>query len=305
MRRRMLHAWRSSGFSLIELLVATAIMCILVVLLNNMITSTMRVVGQSQRFFDLHSKARAALDQLTRDIGQGVFRSDILSFSDGYSADPALAFYTRRAGAFTSSSNALAYRQLVFVRYEAGYVTNEKTFSLRRGTISPSWADTSTYPSVTLAGAMPFASNSTAVSYSAMATNLTRILDGVARLEVRFLGSDGIYRKNYYSSTNTSTNSTTFLNATSDTNALAKAIAVTVLVVDDKTQNFFSNNPATLATFRKNFLDPDQKLKSPAETNTSLSTVWDKALGEPATWDGIPERARNGIYCFERIIPLR
>ena len=304
MKRRMLHTWRSCGFTLIELLVATAIMCVLVVLLSNMITSTMRVVGQSQRFFDLHSKARAALDQLSRDLGQGIYRSDILSFSDGYSSN-ALAFYTRRSGAFSNSSTATNYRQLVFVRYEAGYDTNSSNFTLRRGTISPSWADTSTYPEASLTAAMPFASNSTAASYATMATNLSRMLDGVARLEVRFLGSDGVYRKTYYSSTNTSTNSTTYLNATNDTNALAKAIAVTVLVVDDKTQNFFSNNPNTLATFRANFLDPTQKLKSPDGTNASLASVWDKALGEPATWDGIPERARNGIYCFERIIPLR
>jgi len=299
------------GFTLLEMLVATAILCVLVVMLYNIIGSTTNVVGQSRRFFDLHSKARAALDQLTRDLNQGVYRPDVLSFVDP-NAVPILAFFSRRSGAFGSGMDSTNYRQLIYVYYEAGTdPTNGSMLTLRRGTVSPAWSDSSTYPATSLNGALPFASNAVDAGLPAAtnATNLARILDGVARLEVRFLGSDGVYRKAYYSSTNTSTgtntNAATSFNATNNTNALTKAVAVTVLVVDEMTQNMFSNNPAMLATFQQNFLGTNQKLKTPDETNASLAAVWDKALNDPNTWDGIPVKARNGIYCFERIVPLR
>ena len=280
------------GFSLLEVLVATAVLCVLVLLLNQIISSTMDVVGQGRRFFEIHSKARAALDLLGRDLSQGLYREDIeKSFQDD-SSNSALVFFTRRGAALPVSANSLDFRQLSLVVYKAR--DEESTgFSLWRGAVNVQWDGVGTYPAVaSLNSPMPFDKTSISEGYKAATGaggTFEPILKGVARLELRFLANDGKYYSTYEGLPN---------------GAVAKAAVVTLLVIDEKTEVVVRSNPALLTAFRQNFLG-NSYLETPASSEETLGSLWDAKLAQPEIWGGIPQRFRNGVTTVERIISLR
>lgn len=281
-----------SGFSLLEVLVATAVLCVLVVLLNQIIASTMDVVGQGRRFFEIHSKARAALDLLGRDLSQGLYRSDVEFFKDDNDR-PSLAFFTQRGGAIPSGSDTSDYRQLSFVVYKA-IDDEEAGFSLWRGSVNVQWDANGTYPVANgLDGPMPFSELSLAEGYkvaSDASGTFEPILKGVVRLEVRFLGDDGRYYAEY--------------NGDDSSKAISKAAVVTLLVMDDRAQSAIRENPALLTAFRQNFLSTSY-LTVPQDADETLASLWDEKLNQPSIWEGLPERFRGGISTVERIVPLR
>jgi len=283
---------RKRAFTLLEMLVAMTIFVMLALLLSQIIGPTMDVVGKSRRFFDLHSRARAALDIIARDLGNGVYRADLETFRDE-SDEPALAFFTRRAGLVDPSANPTDYRQLSFVVYQTlPEKDGEPDFSLWRGSINVEWENNVTYPQVVLTGPMPFLDGAVPLAYakSVQEPTMEPVLTGIARLELRFLGTDGRYRKTY--------------NADSDVGPVSKAACITLLVTDEKTHNQIVDDSTILATFETSFLDSSGKLAAPDESDISLGTLWNQALDEAATWNGFPPRLRT-LYAFERTIPLR
>ncbi len=286
---------RTQAFTLIEMLVATGIFCIMVVLLSQILSPTMEAVGHGRRFFELHSKARGALDLIARDVSRGIYRSDLAAFKDT-SNQPALAFFTQRAGKIGTNDSPDSYRYLSYVLYQATQGA-DSNFSLWRGAINLRW-DTNTYPVISgLSAPLPFSTNAVADAYpEAGNTNsgtLEAVLNGVARLEVRFLGTDGLYRKAYSS---VATNGI----------PVSKAVTVTLLVTDERTQDLIVRNPSFLATFQQNFLSTNGRLASMDDvSDRSLRVQWESALNQSDIWNGLPKRARDSIYTFERTIPLR
>ncbi len=288
----MRHARSSRGFSLLEVLVAAAVLCVLVLLLNQIIGSTMDVVGQGRRFFEIHSKARAAMDLLARDLSQGLYRSDITPFQDGFD-NPALVFFTRRGGTTPMGSDSRDFRQLSLVAYQAKDDA-AAGFALWRGAINVQWDAIGTYPAVNaLTDPMPFAKDSVAEGYR-VATDaggvFEPILKGVIRMELRFLADDGKYYLRY--------------NNSDQDKAQSKAAVITLLFLDERTESVIRGNPALLGTFRQNFMT-DSYLQTPEDSNVSLSALWDEKLNQPAIWGAIPQRFRNGITTVERVVPLR
>lgn len=291
---------RLRGFTLLEILVATAVLCLLVLLLNNIISSTMDVVGQGRRAFEVHSKARAAMDLLGRDLSQGLYRSEVESFQDG-SGNSALAFFTRRGASMAQGDESTDYRQLSFVVYQARDEA-DSGFSLWRGAVNVQWDQQGTYPpSPGLDGPMPFGAQTTPIAYSVARDEPSKtfepVLKGVARLEVKFLCSDGRYRTAY--------------NSDPDHGPVSKAAVVTMLLVDERTETVVRANPVSLGQFRQAFVADGSSLDVPADfdsaggSSVSLGSYWAEKLKSGALWDSLPKRYRNGINTVERIIPLR
>ena len=291
---------RAPGFTILEILVATAVLCVLVLLLNNIIASTMEVVGQSRRAFEVHSKARAAMDLLGRDLAQGLYRSEVKSFQDGNN-NPALAFFTRRGASMAQGDESTDYRQLSFVVYQA---RDEAVsgFSLWRGAVNVQWDLKGTYPpSPGLDAPMPFSAQTIPVANSVArdesSKNFESILRGVARLEVKFLCSDGRYRSVY--------------NSDPSQGPVSKAAVVTMLLVDERTENAVRANSASLAQFRQTFVVDGSSLDVPAAFDSadgsavSLGSYWTGKLNSGTVWEALPKRYRNGINTVERVIPLR
>ncbi len=296
---RPFHSPRRA-FTLLEILVATAVLCLLVVLLNNIIGSAMDVVGQGRRAFEVHSKARAAMDLLGRDLGQGLYRSEIGSFQDG-SGNSALAFFTRRGASIAQGDNSTDYRQLSFVVYQARDEA-DSGFCLWRGAVNVQWDLKGTYPPAPgLDGPMPFSAQTIPVAYSVARDESVKtfepVLKGVARLEVKFLGADGRYRSTY--------------NSDPKQASFSKAAVITFLLVDERTEAALRANPALLGQFRQTFISDASSLDVPAAfdsaagSEVSLGSYWTGKLDSETMWSALPANARRGINTVERIVPLR
>lgn len=287
---------RAMGFSLLEILVATAVFCMLALLLNQIVTPTMSVVSKGRQYFELNSRARAALDLMARDLSQGVYREDLPAFRDT-SDQPALAFFTRRAGQVNPGDTPDDYRQLSFVLYRAlEQNAGDTHFSLWRGAINVRWDLDGTYPPVNgLDGPMPFSTQTLPVAYATAndpAKSFEPVLQGVVRMEVRFLGDDGLYRPAY--------------NTDPDAGPVSRAVIITLVVTDEKTQDLILSAPDTLATFRQRFIEPAGMLDSQdTEMGQTLGALWEPILDSAAIWNGLPSRARGSVYVFERTVPLR
>lgn len=286
---------RRCAFTMIELLVAMAVLALLGVLVAQLIASATDVVGQGRKRFEIQTKARAALELMARDLSQGVYRKEeeVRPFVDN-DGKPALAFFTKISGPI-GSGQPVDYRKLSFVVYRTGDSSmGDDRFSLWRGSIHAQWEDLGSYPELSgITEAMPFSENTTQVAYSQASIKpvLEPVLDGVVRMEMRFLGTDGKYHDKY----ETDPAKPEF----------SKAVAITLLVIDENTRQFLLDNPSVEGAFQSTFFSSASKLNAPPTSDVPLSVLWEDALNDGNTWDSIPQRLRNGIYTFERIIPLR
>ncbi|PTX94978.1 hypothetical protein DB345_11785 [Spartobacteria bacterium LR76] len=91
---------KPAGFSLIELLVAVAVLALMTLMLGQLFSTvnTTWLGGQSR--VDNFSKSRVLLDLLSEDLRKGVYRSDLCSFPNSE-----IALYTQRAGFSKGATN--------------------------------------------------------------------------------------------------------------------------------------------------------------------------------------------------------
>lgn len=127
------------AFSLIELMVAVAVLSLMVVLLGQMIQSSSQGWLDGKARTSSFAKARSLLDLLHRDLQGGVFRGDLAGFA-GTNAGTFLtnvAFYTRRSGVPVNGADPL--RSVSLVQY-----TLHPSGMLRRGDVPVTWNDAAT-----------------------------------------------------------------------------------------------------------------------------------------------------------------
>lgn len=201
-----------------------------------------------------------------------------------------------------ATDSSTDYRQLAYVAYKVekdAPTAAPETFSLWRGSINLQWNDMKSHPSVSgLDGPMPFGAQTLDIAYpkatqqSGSDRAMEPVLDGVARMEVRFLDSDGKYRVNY--------------NRDPGNGPVSKAVVVTLLVMDEKSQDIILGNTEFEGPFTAQFLSPGLALPTgSADSDTTLSAAWNESLKNPATWASLPPGLRQGIHIFERSVPLR
>lgn len=300
-RRGTSRSQAARGFTLLELLTAIAVLVILVLLLNQIMSSTMQVVGDGKKRMEVHARARAALDLIARDISQGIYRADVPAFTDN-TGQPSLAVFTRRGGTMDAADDSTDYRQLTYVAYKVekdAPTAAPETFSLWRGSINLQWNDGKSFPSISgLDGPMPFGTQTLGLAYPKVTQQsgsdrvMEPVLDGVARMELRFLDSDGKYRLNY--------------NRDPENGPVSKAVVITLLVMDEKSQDLILGNTALEGPFTARFISPGLALPtSTAESDRTLAAAWNESLKNPAMWTSIPPALRHGIQIFERTVPLR
>ena len=87
----------SSAFSLIEVLVATAVLALILVLITQVVDGIMQSIQVQNRQLDSASSARRALDVIEADLRTAVISPDASILISG-TAQPPLAFLSRRRG---------------------------------------------------------------------------------------------------------------------------------------------------------------------------------------------------------------
>ena len=265
------------GFTLLELLVAMAVLTLLLLLCSQvlMVAISTWTSGRSQA--DNFSQARVALDIIARDLETAVLRKDTPAFFN--SSGPMLTFYTRQVGLI--SSNASGNRPISRVAYN---VTTDSSGNsvLRRSANGFNFGDDMGYSPATWAVLLA------SPSYDA------DIGPGVLVLKYQFIGSDGldVMPANVNPGWTAS-------GATPGVGTL-KAVTLSMAVIDAESLKVL-NASGKLAALQANFTADD-----PGQLR-SFATAWQAQLdsaAKPLATGTIPARAIDGIKVFERTVMI-
>jgi type II secretory pathway component PulJ len=161
-----------SGFSILEILVAMAVLMLMALMVVGLVDGTMRITSQSQRRISADAGTRQALDRMSADFARAIVRSDLPIRIEKEAGNDSITFFAQADG-YTAGRgiSKIGYR-----------VANN---SLQRGAESTGWTN----------NAMGFTTLSIALAdpnYLTIAdSNFETIATDVFRLEFAFLMGDG------------------------------------------------------------------------------------------------------------------
>jgi len=161
-----------SGFTLVELLVAVAVLALVAMVLAQMLQTASQTWMTGQARVNNFNKGRSMLDLLVRDLQGGLYRDDLPAFPNNE-----IAFYTGRPG-FSGNTNAT--RNLSWVQYDLGASSNT---ILQRSDLAVDWQ----------------AANAVAFGSATAPTGATPrdTAPGVVGFQIQFLYADGSISTNY------------------------------------------------------------------------------------------------------------
>jgi len=281
---------RRSAFTLVEVLVATAVLSIVVVGLAQILSIAMQTWQQGLIRTNCSTKARVVLDSVSADIQRGVFRPDLHNFPTpaSYTA-PTFTFYTRAAGASTGTGTV---RPVSLVTYQLSTSSNLQGCLLRsENTIN--WGASS---NLNFLQPLTPVSPATVPATSVPPNDL--LSKGVAGFEMLFFLSDGTtVPAKYYQY---------------PTSAPVVMIGVAVAVIDDQSMTQLQAANSADFTNIQNALVTALSLKfsqmtGPPYTSTnygrSIKALWDPALVQFYQAVGYPKALATGLQTYERFVP--
>lgn len=272
---------RARAFSLLEILVAVAVLLLIVVLMAQMLNSVSSTTSNSQKGIDAVGDAQLAFDRLSFDFARMLRRTDVdYSFSKRDGNDR-FSFYTAEPGFYTGPETTPRVLSVAGFRVAAG---PDGAPRLERGALNLSWSGsggrTQVFVPVDGNGAqiqkfdtpnsLPVLDDGQPGEYQALA-------DQVFRMEISYLTRDGGLRKSFPTSL-------------SDLSAIVVAIAV----LDPKSRLLVTDYTALISAF------PD------AEDGRDLLALWTPVAEDPglAARTGIPQSAAQAVRVYQRTFPL-
>jgi prepilin-type N-terminal cleavage/methylation domain-containing protein len=268
------------GFTLVEMLVAVAVLGILILILAQifgMMNSTW-LYGQGK--INNFTKARAMLNMLDNDFRSAIFRPDLAAFP----AAGTVEFYTQRPGVPTDAN---AVRNISLVKYAlmTGTTNGLPTSTLQRFDMPVPWtgAGTATY----LAFGNPTGFTSTAAGATSGTLTPRDTAPGVVAFAVLFVQADG----SFSTTTFTPDVAASGLPNTNPT----RGIGVTLAVIDDQAMRLLS--PTQLSSLQSGF----------ATTVTGSQNVkadWEHYLATGLAWNSYPKNLGTGIGIYEAYMPI-
>ena len=133
------------AFTLIEFLVAFAVLAMMAVLLVQVLSAASQTWLSGQARANNFTKGRSMLDLLAQDLQSGIYRSDLPTFPNGTTA-----FYTLRPG-FSKGGGPV--RSVSWTQYDLGASTNTV---LQRADLAVNWSSVPAFGQTTApTGAVP------------------------------------------------------------------------------------------------------------------------------------------------------
>jgi type II secretory pathway pseudopilin PulG len=160
----------AAGFTILEILVAGAVLVIVALVLMELTESTMKVTNWSHRRMAADAGARQALDRIGADFDRLVYRTDLPDLIEKNGGNDRLLFFTQAEGYEGD-------RGVSLVSYDA------PESALRRGALGFTWSNVS-------GSAGPLKFNAAAVA-AIPPGNFEVLAEDVFRFEVAFLLTDG------------------------------------------------------------------------------------------------------------------
>jgi prepilin-type N-terminal cleavage/methylation domain-containing protein len=268
--------WRPSrAFTLIEILVATTILSLMVLVLAQLTDLSSRSMNDGMRRADNFTKARAALDLFATDIALGVFREDLGAFRTNVVGDYTPAFFTRRPG--IGGDRALSL---------IAYRTVPAQARLERANRTILWTDASPIGFGT-PNALPRFTALTSTDYQEIAT-------GIIAWQLYFIDSDGNYRDKYEPTYSQTPAGLPYLLGV--VRPTCKAVGVALASIDE----------ANLKILNASGKLGDLQNELPAQTNQdqTYQAFWSKTLRSSSIIGSLPVPVRSSLRIFERLITL-
>ena len=284
-RENLQRGFRKASFTLVELLVAIAVLSIMLVALAGITGVVSNAWINGIGTVDNFTKARVTLSLMDRDIQMMVLRRDLAAFSDQTNGS-VCAFYTQVQG-----QPGIDTRTLSLVQYSLAQPPTPTTATnsiLRRFSYGMNYS--------TAASAM-----TPTVGYSASLVQMTNsvvaaaapdeVSSGVVAFEWQFIDGTGTIQ--------TPSSTTPFLynfsNPSSTSNYRAVIVSMVVLSSSAYQTAIQTGKLGTLIGV----------FSTTAPANQTYSQVWNAFLAAPnATFLGLPSPMRAGVKVFERLIPL-
>lgn len=318
-------ASRRSGFTLVEMLVATAVLTLLLVLVTQLLNATTTVTAMGTKHMDADAASRALFDRMAIDIGAMVRRSDVDYYLKGrpttnrQAGNDQIAFYSQVAGYYPSSGSQSPV-SLVAYRLNADNTPNNpdlyKVQRLGKGLVWNGVSATDTpvvFLPVPLASPLPSPLPSPAPATSP-APAWPQAANMAADTDYEQIGP-AIYRFEYYyvlkghSYADSSGKPSTLDSILSDTpwdtraplahtsvNGLqdVAAIGVVIAVIDSKTRVIVSDTQ--LKSLSDSMIDFEAGTMKPGD----LEARWQAAI----TASSIPQLARSALRIYGRTFYL-
>lgn len=255
------------GFTLVEMLVAMAVLGLLVVMLAQVVGLTSQAISVNAKKLDAAGQARLVFDRLATDLAARPRRLDLAtSFTKSNNGNDSLYFYSG-VGGYTG---ALQTRQVAAIGYEVpqtAIVAGGPVYQLIRGATGTDWAAGGN-PIKFLPLTVPLPNNS---DYDVLAS-------GVFRLEFCYLLNTGVM-------SNTG-NKSDLSNVT--------GLVVALGVLDAKSLKIVSSTQlAQLSTALHDDIDTSGQCQDPL-------SIWNTDLAQPTFAPGVPPQVIQNIRLYQR-----
>lgn len=284
---------RPCGFTLIEILVATAVLIILVTMVASIVQSGNTVIASSRKHLSADSQAREVFGQFGMDLARMPRRADLDVLTS--SSNNAIFFYSEAPG-FQSATDTRQYNKLSLV----GYRVNDKAQLERLGK-GLNWEN---QPFLTYAN-QPVTTNSTPVA----ASTIAKAWDSVVGTEPAYgngaddnyhLLADGVFRIFYcFQTTNGVYTKTPTATALTGPLGDASALILTLAILDEDSRKLATDTSKLASALPEPDLSgPNPKL--PAET-------WQSAIDNVSKFAqdaNIPVAAASRVRIYQRSFPL-
>jgi len=281
---------RFSGFTILELLVAMAVLAMLVLMVAQLVKSGSAVIAGSRKNLGADAQAREVFSRFALDVAQMAKRPDVDAVFSDQAGNKKMFFFSEAPG-FASSTTNLG--TLSLVGYRVG--TNAGLERLGKGL---PWSGTNSVTFLTYSGpgatnatpesTLPGGAWSTAVGaapdYNGSDADYHLLADGVFRVEYCFLKKDGTY---------------TLARSAGQGFRDVAAIVLSLAVLDGDSRKIatVTSNLATALPFDVSNL-----------TNKVLpAEIWQNKINNSATFAaaaGIPQAAASKVRIYQRAFPL-
>ncbi|HSI85380.1 MAG: PilW family protein [Candidatus Methylacidiphilales bacterium] len=275
----------NTAFTLIEIVVAMAVLTMLLLLLSYLIGDISKMWQRGKARVDNYTKARVSLDLIERDLKAAIIARGLPGFQNS-SGTPALSFYCAQQGPVGGSSGPsgtpqTSVRPLSLVSYRI--VDNPaSTFNrgLQRGAQGVSYSQNAPFQQ---AGA-PFP----APVLPLMDGYYQVIGPGVMRMDFRFLSRDGskLSRQFTWNASSPALNSCT--------------VTICLLVIDEGSLRQLDAQSGGYIQFLGQF---DAAVAGVNDGEYPFRK-WQAAVESATTFAGIPATLRQNVYVYERTITL-
>lgn len=287
------------AFTLVEMLVAMAVLTLFLLVLAQLLSSAATITTQSNKRMDADSQGRLVLDRMAVDFGQMVERSDVDYYLKGgtggsQTGNDQIAFYSHVRGYYPPSGSQspvslVAYR----VNSLSGATAFNKLERMGKGLLWNGVSPSSTpvvFSPQTISGSWPAATNNSVDS------------------DYEVVGPDVFRFEYYYLLIGQTVGGTTYSSKLSYTpwdiripghTAVAgfrdvSAIGVTIAVLDPKSRVLVSDSQ--LGTLRGQMPDFSQTMQ-PGD----LDAQWQSAVNATTA---VPRAAASGIRIYSRFFPI-